>query len=143
MRSLLHRAPSLLRSTLALLCVAALALAVLPGCDSGDDNGDGGLGDLSVRASTNASVSAIGVTINYFRDGNISGSTQSITLSNGTGTYDLEDDVIGVQVMGVQTGQSINYTLELLNNGEVIDEASGDFSTTVEVEAGDTEFPEF
>lgn len=126
-----------------LIVLLALALPLAAGCDSNDDGGSDGLGDLSVRATTPSDASALGVTVTYYRDTNINSASQTISFSGGSGTLDLEDDVRGVQVTGIQAGQSFTYTLELLSDGEVIDSASGDFSTTVRVEAGDTEIPGF
>jgi hypothetical protein len=126
-----------------LIVLLALALPLAVGCDSNDDGGSSdGLGDLSVRATTPSDASALGVTVTYYRD-TINSASQTISFSGGSGTLDLEDDVQGVQVTGNQTGQSFTYTLELISDGEVIDSASGDFSTTVRVEAGDTEIPGF
>jgi hypothetical protein len=128
------------RLLLALLLALVLPLAV--GCDSNDDDGGGdGLGDLSVRATTQSSASALGVTVTYYRASSIDSASETISFSSGSGTLDLEDDVRGVQVTGIQAGQSFTYTLELLSDGEVVDSASGDFSTTVRVEAGDTGLP--
>ncbi len=129
-------------SRLLLLLVLALALPVAAGCDSNDDDDGGdGLGDLAVRATTPSSASALGVSVTYYRGGSVNASSETITFSGGTGQLDLEDDVIGVQVAGIQAGTSFTYTLELLSDGNVVDTASGDFSTTVRVEAGDTSLP--
>ena len=108
----------------------------LLGCDSG---GSDGLGDFAVRASTGANVSSVPVAISYFSEGSISAASASIPLgSDGTGTTDLRDDASGVTVTLIQVGAGFTVTLQLLSDGEVVDEATG-ATADVSVSAGDTD----
>jgi len=118
--------------------IAPLLVLVLTllGCDSG---GSDGLGDLAVRASTGADVSSVPVAISYFSEGSISAASASIPLgSGGTGTTDLRDDASGITVTLIQVGAGFTVTLQLLSDGEVVDEATG-ATADVSVSAGDTD----
>ncbi len=106
-----------------LTLVASALLVLLAGC---------GPGDLSVRASTDRDVSSVNVTLTYMRGDERTQRRVTIPLDEqGQGVLDVPDEVSYLSVSMAMSqprerGRSSmqrpgNTTLELLDNGEVID----------------------
>jgi hypothetical protein len=111
------------------------ALVLLPGCDLDD-----GFGDLSIRVTNGPAGEQVPYDVSLYQDlGIFQPPTSPLTLDGqGFAEVDIAEDGEGVIVnIAAPSG---NPTLELLEDGDVIDEATG---PDARVEAGQTTFEDF
>ncbi len=124
------------RLRLPLVALALAALALLPGCDSNDD----GFGDLSIRVTNGPGGEQVAYNVFLYRElGIFQPPTSPLTLDGeGFAEVDIPEDGDGVIVDILAPAG--NPTLELLDDGSVIDTATG---PDARVEAGQTTFDDF